>query len=157
MSVFIIVAVFATLFLLAFATKRRFGPLGLGLAAGVLLAQYAASITADALVPFQQYFGDFTTLTVAKMLLTVLPSLILLTAGPKFKKPLKRIISSSLYAVFATVLLLPYLVDALGITNDVFAKIIDLQPTFIVIGVVFAVIDLMMKFTKKPLPDKKSK
>lgn len=157
MSVFIIVAVFVALFLLAFATRRRFGPLGLGLAAGVLLAQYASSFLADALVPFQQYFGNFTTLLVAQMTLTILPSLILLTAGPRYKKPFKKIIGSLLYAALATVLLLPYLVSGLGVADDVFAKLIDLQPTFIVIGVTLAIIDLMMKFLKKPPPDKKSK
>lgn len=152
MSLLIVVGTFIALFLLAFITGRRFGALGLALAAGVLLAQFAAPLAAEPLSQFDQYFGDFTSLQVSQMLLTIVPSLILLVAGPKYHNKLGRLIGSLLYAAMAALLLLPYLV----INNDVVAKIADFQGGFIALGIVLAIVDMMFTHTKKITPPSKS-
>ncbi len=155
MSVFILIAIFAVLFLFAFVMGRRFGALGLGLAAGVLLAQYGAPLFAEIFAQYDQYFGDFTALAVSQMALTILPSFVLLLAGPKYHSKFRKLVGSLLYAAMATVLLFPYVSTGLKFDANLVETIASYQTYIVVAGIILAIFDMMFTHTKKSIPDKK--
>ena len=134
----LIVALFAT----AFITKRRFGVLGLALAAGSVISSYWAN---DVTVIVRQSGVDFVLLPVA-IVLILLPAVLLLLRGPAYKEQTGRIIGSLAFAALA----LAFMVEPLGSTliltgweRDVYDFFVENRIYIITAGIGFALLDLI--------------
>ncbi len=159
MDVILIVLVIAlVLFVPSFITKRRFGLLGLALAAGSLLSGiwgFDAGLIASALgIPASPLT---TALTLSFIVL--LPPGILLFHGYTYKTFIGRAIGASLF----TLLVLAFLIEPLGhvlmlhgIGNNIYNWLINYRTAIIGVGLIIAVVDI---FLTKPahLADKHHK
>lgn len=143
----IILGIAVTLFVLAFVAKRRFGVLGLGLAAGVVIAQLWAVSLATYLKSQGSSVEPLSHATVAQVFLTLLPALLLLTAGPKYHDKKGALIGSLLFAVLATLFIIsPITRDFLveGDTSPFFDFISKWQNVLVAIGVALAIADMLL-------------
>ena len=148
-----VVLVFAVLglilFLASYVTKRRFGLLGLALAAGAILSTMwdtsaGLMVSATGLVP-KGPLTDAVTLS----LLVLLPPIVLLFHGTTYKSVLPRIIGSLFFAILALAFLVVPLGHALplsGFGAEAYEWLDANRDLIISVGLVFAVIDLF--FTK---------
>jgi hypothetical protein len=157
-STILIPIIAVILFALGFISKRRFGLIGLALAAGSVLStiwQDAASLIVSGLGIVQN--GPMTTaLTLG--VLTLLPGVILLFHGHAHSAKPLRIVSSLLFALVGTAFLidpLKYAIDSTGSSLDFYNTIHSYKDIIIGVGMVVAILDLF--FTKPPKHDKKSK
>jgi len=151
----IVVGILVGLFVLAFFTKRRFGLLGLAIAAGTLLASQLTPWLQDITQAFQEFLGDISPVAAAAIILTILPSVILMLTKQKKYHTLKgRILGAILYTAMAGFAFLPFLIDSVDISNDIKAFILTSQTTAIIAGVVIALLDLIIPH-KKPEEEKK--
>lgn len=147
----IFLLVVATLFIIAFITKRRYGVLGLALAAGAMLS----TLWVGDLTPIIAQAG-FVLIkppleSVVASSLTLLPALLLLTSGPTYHKTLQRGGGALLFAVLATVLLLEPLGSALvieGAGKNVFNFLVTNRILIITVCLILAIADIL--FTKTP-------
>lgn len=148
-----VIIILVSLFALAYATKRRFGLLGLALCAGVVLSRtWTASLT-----PFLQQQGFHSISpplnSVVATLLLVLPAVLCMTTGPIYSKPWGRLIGAFLFTAFAFVLLLEPLGTTLlleGFNSEWYNSISTYSATFIVICTLLALADiLLMRLPKK--------
>lgn len=147
------------LFALAYITKRRFGVLGLALAAGaVLSANWSTMLT-----PFLMQHGiHLTSLpldSVVKVGLIILPPALLLFSGPVYNKMPARVIGSTAFALLA----LAFCADTLqtiaaGTTNaDILQQLHDNQSFIIVAGLLGALVDVLLSGKAKSKERKKAK
>jgi hypothetical protein len=144
--VIIFLIVIAALFALAFFTKRRFGVLGLALAAGAMLA----SLWVGDLTPVIAQAGFVLVKpplqSVVAAGLTLLPAVFLLfSGGPTYKAMPQRIGGALAFAVLATALLLDPLQSALvieGVGKSVYDYMVEYRTLFITIGLVLAILDV---------------
>ncbi len=160
MNVVVVFGVLALAFLgSAFVTKRRFGLLGLALAAGSILSGiwgYDAGLLISSLGIFPS--GPLTAAaTLAAIVL--LPSVVLLFHGYTYKTIVGRIIGALLFTLLALAFLVEPLGHALALEGagvDVYTWLVNNREVIIGIGLVIAVVDL---FLTKPahLAEKKSK
>lgn len=148
--VVIFLIVIASLFGLAFFTKRRFGVLGLALAAGTILAGFWV----DDLTPLIAQAGFVLVKPPLHSLvtagLTLLPAVLLLFSGPTYKSMPQRIGGALAFAVLATALLLDPLGSALiidGVGKSVYDYMVMHKTLFITIGLVLAVLDVFLTRT----------
>jgi hypothetical protein len=138
------------LFVSAFITKRRFGLLGLALAAGSILSGiwgFDAGLEASA---FGAPSGPLAS-AVVSCLIILLPAGILLFHGDKYKTLVGRLIGAGLFTVLALSFLIEPLSHAImpqGFGSDVFKWIVDNRTTVIGAGLVAAIADLFL--TKSP-------
>ena len=155
--VFIVLA--ALLFAGAFISKRRFGLLGLALAAGATLStiwSYDAGllVSSTGLIPE----GPFTN-AVTLAVIVLLPAILLLFHGYSYKNTLSRVIGSLLFTLLALAFLVEPIGFALpleGVGADVYGWIVEYKELIISVGIVVAVVDLF--FTKPAaLAEKSSK
>jgi len=148
--------VIALLFAISFFTRRRFGVLGLALAAGAILSDLwvgdltpiVASTGIELVKPPLQ--------SVVAAGLILAPAFVLLLSGPTYKNTPQRLFGSLMFAVLAAAFLLEPLSSALiieGVGESVYRFFNDNSMYFISVGLVFAVIDLLM--TKSPKAHKK--
>lgn len=157
-STILIPVVAVVLFGLAFITKRRFGLIGLSLAAGSVLSTIWN--TDASLIVSGLGLGQNAPMTNAVTLsaLTLLPSIVLLFSGHSHISKVFRIITAIFYAVVATAFLLVPLsniIDMTGQSADFYNQINSYKSLIIGSGMIFAVADLLA--TKTPKHDKKSK
>ena len=161
MTLLIIIAIAIALFGLAFMTKRRFGVLGLGLAAGVLLAQNASKFVAGFLsinsVPVEPLTYD----SAAVVSLTLLPALLLLIGGPKYFAKRPAVIGAAAFSVLGTLLILGPLTTALPTDDDTIRQVLnfvaDWQAVIIAAAIVTAVLDTVLLHTGKSASPKHGK
>jgi hypothetical protein len=153
MTLAVIAGILVTLFGLAFATKRRYGVLGLGLAAGVLLASNARPFVSD----FYEVNGlptsPLTADTAAIITLVLLPSLLMMISGPAYSKKISAVVGALGYAVVGTILLIGPLLTALPTEPTVSValhQIADNQKIIVSFGVIIAIIDAMWTHTTAP-------
>jgi hypothetical protein len=147
----------AVLFLLPFLTKRRFGALGLALGAGYLIStNWTSTVT-----PYIEQQGVVIVSpplsVIVAVLLILLPSVLLLFSGPKYRDTFSRIIGSLAFAVLAIAFMIEPLSSGLildGEAADVFTTAGDLQSTFIIVGLIAATLDVMLY---RPPKDKDEK
>jgi hypothetical protein len=147
-GIIIIGSTFLFLFLLAFLTKRKFGILGLGLAAGVCLNQLAGSVVTEWLSPFDASFNPLTSANVATIALTILPSLIFTFTGPRHHTvlPFYNLIFSLAYALIATTLLIAPITLGFPVDDPNARNIISLlssiQLPILAFGILIAIFDI---------------
>ncbi len=159
MSFVTILAIIAlVLFALVFFTKRRFGVLGLAVAAGAMLSSLWASDLTPVVANAGIELVKPPLRTVIAVVLTLVPALVLLPGQGKYTGLWQRFIGSALFAVLAVALLLGPLSDALVIDKagqPLFELLTRYHAIAIAAGVALALLDILM--TKTPKADKPSK
>lgn len=148
----IFLAFLAALFVVSYLTKRRFGVLGLALAAGAVVSEYWAS-TLTPLIRDQgvQLVNPPLAYIVAAGLV-LLPPVLLLFSGPTYRQRLQRIVGSALFALLAVAFLLDTLGGSLKLDPtglEVYGFIDRFKPTIIVLGLAAAIADVLMTHTPK--------
>jgi hypothetical protein len=143
----------------AFITKRRFGLLGLALAAGSILStiwSYDAGlvVASTGLVPS----GPVTT-AITLALIVMLPAGLLLFHGYAYKGIVGRLFGALAFTLVSIAFLVEpigYALSLEGIGNDVYQWLVRYKDVIISAGMIIAIIDL---FLSKPasLNEKKGK
>lgn len=159
MNVAIVFAVvIALLFALAFVTKRRFGVLGLALAAGSMLSE----LWADKLTPLVRDAGLIVQnpplITVVSVVLVLLPAVFLLFSGPSYSGSSRRALGAFLFAALAFALLIEPLGSALVLQGEgktIYDFFAENRVYIVTLGLVIAVFDLLGVNSKRShKPDK---
>lgn len=132
-------------------TKRRFGVLGLALAAGAMLS----NLWADKLTPVIAEAGVIVErpplATVVAVALVLLPAVVLFVSGPVYRDLPARAIGALLFAALAVALLVEPLGSAMLVTGDskkVYDFFVENQVYIVTLGLVAAIIDIL--FTRVP-------
>ncbi len=154
--VFIVIIVL--LFGLAYLTKRRFGVLGLALAAGSMLSE----LWAEKLTPVVRDAGlvlqNPPLITIVSVVLVLLPALFLLFSGPSYRGTSKRLLGAVLFAGLAFALLVEPLGSALVLQAEgrmIYEFFADNRVYIVTAGLIIAVFDLLGAHTAKAhKPDK---
>lgn len=143
----VLLVVLAILFVLAFLTRRRFGTLGLGLAAGSILSE----LWSEELTPIIRQAGLEIVapplISVVAAALVLLPAILLLFKGQAYKQMHMRIIGAVAFALLAFAFLLPVLGDSLQLNNEgqmIYSFVATYRPWIITIGIVYAIVDMIM-------------
>lgn len=156
----IIIGIAVALFLLAFVTKRRFGVLGLGLAAGVVLSQLW-TVTFSAMLQGQGMpVAPLSYSTVAQLVIMLTPPLLLMIGGPRYHNLKGRLLGSLLFAVFATLFVVAPITRDFAVAGDsspVFEFIAQWQNVLIALGVALAIIDMLLAHRPKSPISRKAK
>jgi len=146
----VFVVVLVLLFGLAFFTKRRFGVLGLALAAGAMLS----SLWADTLTPIIEDAGVSVEvpplITLVSVSLVLLPAILLLFSGPSYRDLPLRLVGASAFAALALALLIEPLGSALVLTGDslkVYEFFVDNRVYIVTAGLVLALLDILTTHT----------
>jgi hypothetical protein len=150
--VIVFLIIIAALFATAFFTKRRFGVLGLALAAGAMLS----GLWVGDLTPIIANAGIIIIRpplhSVVSAALILLPALVLLTSGPTYKAMYQKIIGAAAFAVLATALLLEPLGAALVIDEvgkPVYEFFVQNRVVIITICLILAILDLLVARTPR--------
>lgn len=154
--IFLIVVV--ALFVVAFATKRRFGVLGLALAAGAMLS----SLWSEKLTPLVEQTGVVSIVlppleSLVAAALVLLPAVLLFFSGPTYKNIGHRVMGSFAFAILALALLLEPLGSALvlqDIGKQIYDFFVENRVYIVTVGLVFALFDILA--TKTPKHHKES-
>lgn len=144
--------ILAILFSLAFLTRRRFGVLGLALAAGAMIS----SLWAETVTPIIENAGVSVNvppmITLVSVGLVLLPALVLLFSGPSYKSLLPRLLGAFLFAALALALLVEPLESALvlqGQSKDVYDFFIANRVYIVTIGLIIALGDILFTRTSR--------
>lgn len=142
----VFIVVILILFGLAYVTKRRFGVLGLALAAGSMLSElWAAKLTPlvrDAGLDVQ----NPPLIMLVSVALVLLPAIFLLFSGPSYQGPARRLFGAFLFAALAFALLIEPLGSALVLQGDgrmIYQFFVDNRVYIVTVGLIFAVLDLL--------------
>jgi len=148
----VFIVVIALLFALAYVTKRRFGVLGLALAAGSMLS----GLWADKLTPLVREAGlvvdNPPLITIVSVALVLLPAVVLLFSGPSYRDVPRRIIGALLFACLAFALLIEPLGSALVLQGQgkmVYDFFVQNQVYIVTVGLIIAILDLLSTHTSR--------
>ena len=158
MSVIILFgAILVAVFMIAFVSSRRFGPLALSLAAGFLLSEWWASWLTGLLDGLKLAVNWLPNGVIAALTLTLIPLFALLLGGPRYQRKHEKIVS----AVAIAFLTASLLVVPLGKYVSLDGQALDLYKVFAnnwryvaTLGLVCGVIDLFMLHTGGHKPGK---
>jgi hypothetical protein len=141
----------AALFAFSFFTKRRFGVLGLALAAGALLSAHWSST----LTPFIEDQGFVLVApplsAVVQTILVLLPPLLLFMSGPSYEGLRWRLLGSIGFTLLAFTFLLEPIGIAVSLEDaglEVYSFFDKYQSLLIVAGIIAAITDILL--TRKP-------
>lgn len=153
MSFIVILGIIAAaLFAATYFTRRRFGVLGLALAAGFILSSlWAADVTPLVREAGVELLSPPLASVVAASLV-LLPAIILLFAGPKYSKRLPRVIGSVAFALLAAALLLPSLYSGLVLDangKQVYDLLNENRNYIITAAIAYALFDILTIKTPK--------
>lgn len=147
------IIVFAALALVLFAgayiSKRRFGLLGLALAAGATLSTLWSYDAGLVLASTGLVRDSAITQAATQSLVVLLPALLLLFHGYAYKNNVSRVAGSLLFTVLALAFLVEPIGNALplqGVGAQVYGLLKEYKDVIISAGVVLALVDLF--FTK---------
>lgn len=157
MTLIVIASLLTVFFVLAFLSKRRFGTLGLALAAGALLANQLTVWLAGNLTNFDVYTGILPEKVAANIALTLLPALALLLSGPAYVKKKQAVIGALAFAVMATMLILAPLASVLPSDENsrtVLLFIATYNDIILTSLIIFAVVDAWLTHN---VPSRKKK
>lgn len=144
--ILICIALAVVLFVSAYVTRRRFGLLGLALAAGSILSGiwgYDAGLIASGL-GFPT--GSLTT-AITLAVVVLLPAVVLLFHGYRYKTFIGRVVGASLFTLLALAFLIEPLGHVLmlqGFGADVYNWLSQNRTTIIGGGLIAAVVDLFL-------------
>lgn len=131
---------------LAFFSRRRFGVLGLALAAGALLSLLWAGQMVGIVERSNITLASISVAGLVSVGLVLAPAALLLFSGPSYTNKHGRVVGATLFAVFATTLITEPLssalvLDAMG--HSVFNIIADYQAYIVTGGVILALLDML--------------
>lgn len=152
MTTVIILAATVLLFVLAFVTKRRFGALGLGLAAGAVISNSWSNNLASFFAHHGIVASGLSAISIATIVLTLAPALLLLLGGPTYKKPLSAILGGVGFALLGLLLVLGQInaqLSANGSLHNILSFLNTYQSGLVAIGVAIAVVDMFLARTPK--------
>lgn len=139
------------LFALSYFTRRRFGVLGLALAAGAMLSD----LWAQQLTPVVRSTGLEITApplaTLVAVSLVLLPAILLLFSGPSYHNRMEQVIGAFLFSALATALLIEPLGSGLvlqGESKEVYDWFYANRVYIVTLGLIAALVDLL--FAKTP-------
>jgi hypothetical protein len=140
------------LFVLAYITKRRFGVLGLALAAGAILsAMWVGDLT-----PLVAQAGIIIVRpplqSIVASALILAPAIVLLISGPKYTSGIQRTVGAIAFTALAIAFLLPSLGSALvvdGTGRGVYDFFVQYRTVIVTIGLLLAIGDLLVSKTPK--------
>ncbi len=150
--------VIAALFVLAYFTRRRFGVLGLALAAGAMLSTLWVGDLTPVIANAGVVLIKPPLHSVVAAGLILLPAVLLLFSGPTYKSSMQRIIGAIAFALLATALLLEPLGAALGIdgqAQSIYDTLVKYHTYIVTVALAYAVFDLLL--TKTPRHRRKEK
>ena len=134
--------------------------LGLGLAAGVLLAQNASTFISTILEANNIPVAPLTYDISATVALTLLPALLLLVGGPSYVSKKAAALGAVAFAILGTLLILGPLTTALPTLDSGIKQILDLvaqwQGAIIAVAIIVAVFDTILLHTGKSSSSKHS-
>lgn len=143
----IVLTLLVPLFVLAYITKRRFGVLGLALAAGAMLS----NLWTGTLTPVVERAGvvsDNPPLqTIVAVTLVLLPAIALLFSGPSYKNSSLRLVGSLSFAFLASVFLIEPVGAAFILTEqnkDIYEWLVENRVYIVTVGLIAAVVDLLL-------------
>lgn len=140
------------LFFVAYLTKRRFGVLGLALAAGSMLSELWASELTPVVREAGLIVQNPPLITIVSVALVLLPAVILLFSGPSYIDTGKRVLGAFLFAALAFALLLEPLGSALvlqGAGRAIYQFFSDNRVYIVTTGLVLALIDILGTHTSR--------
>ena len=144
--------IFAVLFVICFLMRRKFGVLGLALAAGVIISQSWA----EKLTPLIQDQGIDSMapplLVIVQAALVIAPAAILLFSGPTYSQKIPRIIGSLLFALLASTFLLSILGGFMQfdeVSLPIYEAFTQNQQIIIVTCLIIAIVDVLMTQTPR--------
>lgn len=147
------------LFFTSYLSKRRFGVLGLALAAGALLTTYWAKSLTIFLDSQGVVLVTPPLSAMVQVFITLAPPALLLFSGPAYAKTLPRIVGAALFTMLAMTFLTEVLASILvlsGATSTLFQTLHDNKTTLVVCGVIFALLDALFMFKPSFSRGKKS-
>ena len=153
MEAIIVIGIIAIgLFVAAFVTKRRFGLLGLALAAGSLLSGiwgYDAGLLASAIgVPSSPLSS-----AIILSIIVLLPAFLLLFHGYRYKTVFGRLIGASLFTILAMTFLIEPISHMLilqGQALTTYTWLVNNKDLIIGAGLIIAVVDIFLTKPAKP-------
>ena len=113
MTVIVSLVVALALFAVAYVSRRRFGIVGLALAAGSLLAGYMTKDLSKLIAQYGIPVEPLSAISAASIILTLLPAFVLLFGGPHYKKRNDAMVGAVGFAVMAMLLILEPLTSSL--------------------------------------------
>lgn len=156
-SLVLIIGVLGLLFLMPFATNRRYGILGLGLAAGSLLStNWTGTVT-----PFIEQQGVVLVAPplaiVVATALVLLPPTALLFSGSSYSAMWQRILGSLAFALLGVAFLVDHLSLALQLDGwgAAFLDFVDIYSSIIIVaGIIAALADIILTSRRKGKKEK---
>jgi hypothetical protein len=148
--IIILLVLVAALFAGAFLSKRRFGVLGLGLAAGAIISPIwgdNASFVVSSTGLVQE--GPLVN-AIALSALILIPAVLFMFHGYKYKHIFGRVIGSVSFTLLAAAFLAGPIGSALTLTGpvgNVYEWVVANHELIISIGVVFAIVDFLLSKT----------
>ncbi|MDN5819513.1 MAG: hypothetical protein L0H36_01265 [bacterium] len=156
----IFVILLVAMFILSYLTKRRFGVLGLALAAGAMLSD----LWAEKLTPYVAESGVVNLQTpplavLVAVLIVILPAILLLfLGGPTYKSKLLRFVGSAAFAILALALVVGPLDGTLaldGVSQQIYDFVFDNRVWIVTAGLIYAIWDLVITRTPKGIKRKR--
>lgn len=146
MNSLILLAVAVGLFAASFLSKRRFGLLGLGLAAGAMLNDIWGNAILNFVLSHGSPLGDYTSVVVASAVI-LLPSIALLFHGYTYDSKLSRGISSALFAALALAFLIQPFGQISGLSGTsltIYNLFVDQKTLIVGATLAIAVVDIFL-------------
>ncbi len=151
MSVIILFgAILVAVFMIAFVSSRRFGPLALSLAAGFLLSEWWVSWLTELLDGLKLAVSWLPNGVIAALILTLIPLFALLLGGPRYQRKHEKIISAVAIAFLTAALLVVPLgkyVSLDGQAMDLYKVFANSWRYIATVGLVFGLVDLFLLHT----------
>jgi len=148
MTIVLIAIIFGALTALAFMTKRRFGVLGLSLAAGVVLSQNATNYVSDFYASNTIPVEPLTYNSAAAITLIILPPLILMFGGPKYSLRKTAVFGAVGFGLLATFFLIGPLTASLppaqSSVRDALLLVSDWENIIVIVALVLALLDTFL-------------
>lgn len=146
MALVVISVITIVLFTIAYITRRRFGVLGLSLAAGAVLAQYASGYVGGVLRTYNMTITGMSYEVFASVLLIMIPPLVLLAGGPTYHDKRAAIVGAIGFALLGLFFVIGPLSSVLPADNnatvrDTLVVMSRMQNLVIIAALVFALID----------------
>lgn len=148
------------LWVLGFISRRRFGVLGLALAAGALMSMLWSSELIGLVEQANLTLASVSTAGLVSAALVLLPAFLLLFSGPAYRSKKGRAVGATLFAVFATVLIVEPFSSALvldSVSRSVFDEVAQYQVQIATAGVVIALVDTLAIHTSVSIRPPKAK
>lgn len=160
MTVIVSLVIALALFSLAFVSRRRFGVLGLALAAGALLAQQMTKDLSQLISELDMPVEPLSAVSAASIILTLLPALVLLMSGPSYKKRNKAIVGAIEFSIMAMLLILGPLMSSLPpdqLMQPMLQWVVKYNGILLALAIGLAVADAWMIHVIPPAEDPKKK